>query len=88
VGLNQTRGVLVLGVTPNSPAAASGIEFQDIILGVDNLKIKELSEIIDYIGTKIPGNDILLTVLRSDGTNHTIYIPVGKIDTSVTEPSY
>jgi 2-alkenal reductase len=88
VGLNQTRGVLVLGVTPGSPAAASGIEPGDIILGVDNLKIKELSEIIEYLGTKIPGNDILLTVLRSDGTNHIINFPVGKIDTSANEPSY
>jgi S1-C subfamily serine protease len=82
VGMNQTRGVLVMGVTPESPAELSGIKPQDIILGVDKLAIKEISEIIEYIGTKIPGDGILLNIIRSDGTNHTINLQVNSLDNS------
>jgi S1-C subfamily serine protease len=76
------RGVLVMGVTPESPAELSGIKPQDIILGVDKLAIKEISEIIEYIGTKIPGDGILLNIIRSDGTNHTINLQVNSLDNS------
>jgi S1-C subfamily serine protease len=85
VCLNQTRGVIVIGVTPESPAELSGIEPKDIILGVDKKPIKELSEIIEYLGTKIPGQDILLSIVRSDGTDHSIRVQVATLDNSTAD---
>jgi serine protease Do len=82
VGLNQTSGVLVMGVTPESPAELSGVKPQDIILNVDNVTIKEISEIIEYLGTKIPGDGIVLNIVRSDGTEHAINLHVGTLDNS------
>jgi serine protease Do len=76
-----TRGVLVVGVVPGSPAAVSGLRGSDravmvdgaqlqvggdVITAIDGRPIGSMGEVIVYlVKHKRPGDQITLTVLRS-----------------------
>jgi S1-C subfamily serine protease len=80
IGLNETRGVVVMWVTPDSPAELAGIENDDIVLFADKLIINEKSDIVDYLGHKLPGDNIILDVFRSNGTYQKVNVQIGMLD--------
>ena len=82
LGLNETRGVIVRWVIPDSPADLSGIAYGDIILQADKLAIKEKSDIVEYLGGKSPDDIISLDILRSNGLKHDTLVKIGALGNS------
>jgi S1-C subfamily serine protease len=82
IGLNETRGVTVLWVTPGSPAELSGIMYGDVILKADAHNIKEKSDIVGYLSTKKPGDIVSLNIFRSNESNLDIPVKIGVFDNS------
>lgn len=81
LGLRQANGIIVTDVTQGSPAALAGITSgthmvgtignetinsdADIILGVDNLRVRGLSDLLTYIDTKSVGDSVVLSGIRN-----------------------
>lgn len=86
---NNTRGVVVLGVEPNGPAAAAGLRNAsnpvvvdgeqvptsvDIITAIDGTPVSGMSGLVSYLASNTqPGQTVNLTILR-DG--RTVNVPV------------
>jgi serine protease Do len=92
-GIKEARGVIVVQVSTASPAESSGIQsgskpltinFEtlnydaDIITGIDNIIIRERSDLINYVDSKSPGDDVKLRILRDDGGNNTVDIKLAR----------
>ncbi len=63
-GLDSTDGALVMSVLPGQPAAKAGLKPEDIVLKVDDLRIKTTRDLIDYVSAKGPEASVKLEVLR------------------------
>jgi S1-C subfamily serine protease len=98
LGLQEARGFLVTGITPGSPADKAGIrggssltdinqgEIQqlegDIILQIDDKKIRKIDDILTYLEREKEVGDIVqLTILR-DGRTEKIPVTLGARPTS------
>ena len=82
MGLNITKGTVVVEVTPGSPAEAAGIKAGsqttdiggrtytlggDVIVGIDDIEVRKLIDLVVYIErSKNPGDTITLKILRED----------------------
>ncbi len=64
-GLDSTDGALVMGVTEDMPADKAGIEVGDIVLKVDDRKIGNTRELIDYVSERGPDAEVELEILRN-----------------------
>ena len=71
LGLNITKGTLIVAVVEGSPAEAAGLrggETGDVIVGVDNVTVRKLIDVLVYIErNKRPGDIVTLQIIR-DGT--------------------
>jgi serine protease Do len=65
-GLESTDGALVGSVEASTPAGKSGIRHGDIIVGVDDVKVKTTHDLINYVANKGPGSTVDLDVLRDN----------------------
>ncbi len=64
-GLDTANGVLVQGVLADSPARAAGIEVDDVIVVIDGQGIKDVAELISYLGEhKSPGDTTTIELIR------------------------
>ena len=72
-GLSTKEGVLVAGVTKEGPAKKADIKSGDIIMNIDNEKIKTVRDVLKAVGSKKPGEKVNVTVLRD---KKEIVIPV------------
>ncbi|MCX6234154.1 MAG: trypsin-like peptidase domain-containing protein [Bacteroidetes bacterium] len=66
VGITKLNGVYVNGVTNNGSAKEAGIESGDIITSIDNTPVNSSSELLAIVGTKHPGDEVLVTVNRNN----------------------
>ncbi len=62
--LSDLSGAYVSMVLPGSPAQKSGIIKGDIIKSVDNIDINDRSDLIAYINTIQPGNEVNISIQR------------------------
>jgi serine protease Do len=69
--LNEVKGVLVTGLSPNGAAQASGIEENDVIVGVNDVQTNNVPELQEQIGRYRPGDEVLVKVVR-DGDEQII----------------
>lgn len=77
-GLEEVRGILVVGIATNGPAEKAGLKVNDIILKVDGVRIMSDGDFLSYIElNKSPGEEVTLKVLR-DGETVTINLELGK----------
>jgi serine protease Do len=60
-----TNGVLVSTVTPNGGAAKAGIEPGDVIVSVDDQKIKDGDDLVDNISARKVGSAVKIGYLRN-----------------------
>ncbi|MVO10374.1 PDZ domain-containing protein [Flavobacterium sp. TP390] len=67
IGVNETQGFYVGGVTKKSGAEKAGIKEGDIIVKIDNKKINKFNDLTTYINSKRPEETVNVTVLREGG---------------------
>ena len=70
-------GLLVVGVTPGSPAAAGGLLFGDIILDFDGEAVTSPDDLVDRLAGHRVGQPARLRVLRG-GTPLDVTVIVGE----------
>jgi serine protease Do len=63
-GLDEAAGALVISVEKETPAGKAGIVHGDVILSVDQRKIKTTRDLIDYVSSKGPNATVTLDILR------------------------
>ena len=58
------EGIYVANIIKNSTAEKAGLQIGDIILNIDNQKLKRMCELRRYIYTKKPNDEVTLKILR------------------------
>ncbi len=66
--LPSSEGAFVESVNPDLPAAKAGIKPGDTIVKVDDVTVKEMRDLIDYVSSKPPGQKVRITLLRDQRT--------------------
>jgi serine protease Do len=77
-GVKEFTGALVGQVTPDSPAAKSGLKNGDIILEVNGKPVTDANELRMTISMMAPGTTVNLKVLR-DGADRNITATLGEL---------
>ena len=63
--LDDTQGVVVVGVVRGGPAHRAGLQPGDVIVAIDGKKIAEARQALLAISSRKPGNRVKLEVLRN-----------------------
>jgi S1-C subfamily serine protease len=63
-GTSQERGLLVVGVTPDSPADAAGVLVGDVLLRFDGHAIHAAEDLLDLLAGDRVGRAVPATLLR------------------------
>ena len=63
-GLDQSSGVLVAHVEPESPSSAAGLLPGDIILRLGEQSVASLDDLVRLLSSETLGRDIPLDILR------------------------
>jgi Do/DeqQ family serine protease len=64
VGLPNAEGVYINRITPGSAAADAGLQSGDVIISVNNVRVRSTPELQEYIGRLRPGDKINLDYWR------------------------
>ena len=78
MGMENTRGVLVTGVTKDSGAEEAGLQVDDVIVAVDGDPVRNSTELRSRIGTTFPGTKVEVELLR-DGKRKTVPVKLGEV---------
>ncbi len=62
--LPDTRGVLVAGVEPGSPAASAGVKAGDVVVGIDGRPVAAARDLAVAVAEATPRSTATLTLLR------------------------
>jgi S1-C subfamily serine protease len=69
LGLNVSSGVLVIGVSANSPAAQIGITQNSVITGIDGTQVQSQADLSPAIQAHKPGQKIQVTWVDQNGSH-------------------
>lgn len=64
-GIDEIDGVYIDGVEEDSGAEDAGLERGDIIRQVDDIRVRKFADLVGYISTKRPGDEVNVMVERS-----------------------
>ncbi len=67
-GLDQTQGAVITAVQPKSPAAKAGLEPGDIVLAINDRRVRNGAEIRNTIGLLPVGEEVKLEILHRGET--------------------
>ena len=81
--LDNTNGVLVAAVEPNSPAEKAGLQVGDVILGFNGTQVKSANELPRIVSAAKPGTAVTLDVWRN-GTKREISATLGEFQSEKT----
>jgi putative serine protease PepD len=70
------EGALVQGISSGTPAAKAGIRCGDVITKLGSFTIDGAGDVTTAIGTKEPGDTVVVTYVRS-GKTHTVSLTLG-----------
>jgi 2-alkenal reductase len=70
------NGLMVVEVDPSGPAAASGLEAGDVLVGIDDARVDETTTFMQLLMQHRPGDDVSLVVERN-GQEITVEIALG-----------
>jgi serine protease DegQ len=65
-GVKAKEGVIITGVLQNGPAATAGIKPGDVIVGVADKSVSNVSELLTHVAALKPGTASTFSVLRRD----------------------
>ena len=65
-GVKAKEGVIITGVLQNGPAATAGIKPGDVIIGVADKPVSNVSELLTHVAALKPGTVSTFSVLRRD----------------------
>jgi serine protease Do len=82
----DTEGVIVSDVQPDSPAASAGVQRGDVIVSVDDNPVEEASSLRNRVALRQPGETVELEVIR-DGDTQTLSVELGAIPGEADQPS-
>lgn len=71
---NVDSGTMVTYVDPSSAAAKAGLKEEDIVVGIDDEKVKNASELRRYMYTKLQTGDSAELKIYRDGKQQTIQV--------------
>ncbi|MCK9263849.1 MAG: DegQ family serine endoprotease [Deltaproteobacteria bacterium] len=77
-GLNDTRGVLVSQVMPDTPAEKAGMKQGDVIVSLDGKPVDTSASLRNEVAMTVPGTAIKVGVIR-DGKKMTLNVKVEKM---------
>ncbi|MBY0554069.1 trypsin-like peptidase domain-containing protein [bacterium] len=63
---DDNRGSVIVNVQPNGPADKAGLQVYDIVISVDDKKVKNTQDLIDIISDKATGSKIKVKFLRNN----------------------
>jgi serine protease Do len=67
LGLSQDSGAMISDVAPGSPAAAAGLQMQDVIVSIDGETVDGVPRLAFQLFTRSAGDVVRLKVRRRDG---------------------
>jgi len=65
-GVGSTEGVLITRVLEQGAAKEAGLMVNDIIIKMDNVKIANFSDLQGFLGSKRPGDEVEVAILRNE----------------------
>jgi Do/DeqQ family serine protease len=77
LGLEESRGVVVAAVAPNSPAARAGIRPGDVIVGFNGEPVTDGNTLRNRVASTPPNTQVNLTALR-DGREQQMQVTLGE----------
>jgi len=77
--IKQTQGFYIANVDPNSGAEKAGLKEGDIIIKLDDIKIRKFSDLSGFISSKNPGDIVNVTFIRN-GNIKTSDVTLEKLD--------
>ncbi len=78
LGMRDTRGVMINSVSPGGPAEVAGVKGGDVVLAVDDDRVRNATELKAVIGATPPGSRVDLLILR-DGEEKTISVELAEL---------
>jgi serine protease Do len=66
LGLETDHGVIVSDLDPNGPAAAAGVQQNDIILAIDGRRLESERQLTVNVYRDVPGKKVVLQVQRGE----------------------
>lgn len=69
LGHSLSQGVFVAEVSQGAKKA--GLKSEDLIIEIDGIKVRKMSDLTSYIGTKRPGDQVEIVYLRNKKKNKT-----------------
>ena len=76
--LETVNGALVKGVMAGNPAEAAGIEVDDIIVGINGAAVREIADLISYLGEYTSRGEVVTVELIRDGAKLELSATIGK----------
>jgi len=83
LGLKETRGALVAGVTDKGPAADAGILAGDVILEFDGQPVNAMHELPRMVADEQIGKEVQVKILRK-GKEQMVTVKLGRLEDTVT----
>lgn len=86
LGLPESSGVLVSDVTKDTPAAKAGVRRGDVIMSVDDTRVRTTGELRNAIAASGANKTVRLRILR-DGKEITLNVALVEMPGKLAEPS-
>ena len=78
LGMDNTRGVLVMGVREGSGAEEAGLQVDDVVVAVDGDPVRNTTQLKSRIGATPPGTEVEIEFLR-DGKGRRVSVELGEV---------
>ncbi len=78
----QEKGIVIVRVVPDSPAARAGLQRGDILMSIDDTETNTLADVRTAIADRSEGDTVSLSITRG-GTPQTLTAALGALDDTI-----